>query len=203
MTGVELPKGTVTFLFTDLEGSTRLWDEHPGAMAPALARHDALLRQVIEGHDGHVVKATGDGVFAVFANAALAVGAAGAAQTVLHQEQWGPIGPLKVRMGLHTSEAEMREGDYFGSAVNRTSRLMSTAHGGQVLLSAATCALGREAAPHVVDLGEIALRDLSLPEHVFQLRVPGLPDRVPTVPRSGHLPRQSPQAAQLVRRPKR
>src|SRR6516225_1427022 len=101
----DLPTGTVTFLFTDLEGSTRLWEEHPESMNAALARHDQILRAAITAHDGIVVKSTGDGVHAVFVEATAAVHAARDAQLALLSEDWGDTGPLRVRMGLHTGPA--------------------------------------------------------------------------------------------------
>src|SRR6516162_7188656 len=168
----ELPTGTVTFLFTDLEASTRLWEEHPQAMKRALARHDEILREAIRAHGGHVVKTTGDGFHAAFTTGADAVAAAGRAQVELQEEAWGPTGPLRIRMGLHTCEAELREGDYFGSAVNRAARLMSVAHGGQVVLSAATAEVVVEAGFDVHDLGEHRLAGLSRPERVWQLCPP-------------------------------
>ena len=118
----ELPSGTVTFLFTDLEDSTRLWEAHPDAMRVALARHDELLSTAIEAHQGRVVKTTGDGVHAVFASVRDAVDAAIAAQCALCAEAWETTGPLRVRMGLHTGEGEQRRGDYFGPALNRAAR---------------------------------------------------------------------------------
>ena len=137
----KLPSGTVTFLFTDVESSTRLWEERPEAMKAALARHDRLLREVVEGHGGSVVKTTGDGVHAVFGSARDAVDCAVAAQRRLAVTDWGASEPLKVRMGAHTGETQLRDGDYFGSAVNRAARLMSIAHGGQVVVSATTAGL--------------------------------------------------------------
>jgi class 3 adenylate cyclase len=107
----ELPSGTVTFLFTDLEGSTRLWEEHPNAMRAALALHDELMRRAIESHDGSVVKTTGDGFFAVFATAGDAVDAAIDAQLALAAEAWPETGPLRGRMAVHTGVAEMRRLD--------------------------------------------------------------------------------------------
>jgi predicted ATPase/class 3 adenylate cyclase len=161
--------GTVTFLFTDLEGSTRLWEEHPEAMRAALARHDEILRDAVEGNSGSVVKTTGDGFHAAFATAHDALDAAVAAQLALSREPWDETGPLKVRMGLHTCEAELRDGDYYGGAVNRGARLMSVAHGGQVVVSAATSELVRGGSVELVDLGEHRLRDLGQPERVFQV----------------------------------
>ena len=168
----ELPSGVVTFLMTDLEGSTRLWDEHPAAMRDALARHDELLRGAIEARDGQVLKATGDGVVAIFGRAGDALDAAVAAQRVLAAEPWDTTGPLRVRMGLHTGEAQRRGDDYFGPVLNRAARIMSAGHGGQILCSAATSALVPDALPEGVglqDLGEHQLRDLDRPETIFQV----------------------------------
>ena len=173
----ELPSGTVTFLFTDLEGSTRLWEESPDAMQGALARHDELLRAAIEAHGGHVVKTTGDGFHAVFASVRDALGAAVAAQCALGAEAWEQTGPLRVRMGVHTGEGEQRDGDYYGPSLNRAARIMSAGHGGQVLCSRPTAELAGDALPEgcsLVDLGEQRLRDLSRPEVVFQVVHPEL-----------------------------
>jgi len=170
----ELPTGTVTFLFTDLEGSTRLWEQNPDAMQDALARHDVILRDAVAAHDGFMVKSTGDGVHAAFATAHDALEAAVASQLALGAEPWGATGPLTVRMGLHTCEAELREGDYYGSAVNRAARLMSVAHGGQIVISSATCEIVRETDVELVDLGEHRLRDLGRPERLFQVLHPEL-----------------------------
>jgi class 3 adenylate cyclase len=136
--GTPLPAGTVTFLFTDIEGSTRLWEQHPEAMRAALARHDALLTAGIQQHGGGVVKSRGEGdsFFAVFARASDALAAACALQQALLAEPWPVEGqPLRVRMALHTGEADLRGDDYYGPAVNRCARLRAIAHGGQVLLS--------------------------------------------------------------------
>jgi predicted ATPase/class 3 adenylate cyclase len=173
-----LPTGTVTFLFTDLEGSTRLWEEHPEAMKAALARHDELVRGAIEEHGGSIVKTTGDGAHAAFATAEAAVRAALGAQLALRDEPWPETtGPLRVRIGLHTGSAELRDGDYYGSAANRAARVMAVAHGGQVLCSQATADLVRDVLAEgtgLVDLGEHRLRDLSRPERVFQVAAVGL-----------------------------
>jgi predicted ATPase/class 3 adenylate cyclase len=172
-----LPTGTVTFLFTDLESSSRLWEEHPEAMKSALERHDVILRDAVEGHGGQVVKTTGDGVHAAFGRADDAVAAAVDGQRALDAERWAETGPLRVRMGLHTGTAEMREGDYFGAALNRAARLTSVAHGGQVVVSQATADLARDALPdgcELVDLGEHRLRDLSRAERVYQVTAGGL-----------------------------
>ncbi|HXY92986.1 MAG TPA: adenylate/guanylate cyclase domain-containing protein [Acidimicrobiia bacterium] len=177
----ELPTGTVTFLFTDLEGSTRLWQEHPEAMKDALARHDEILRVAITAHDGHVVKMTGDGAHAAFADATSAVRAARDAQVALAGEEWGETGPLRVRMGVHTGPAEARDGDYYGTAVNRAARLMSASHGGQVVVSLTTqeVLLDAGAGVDLADLGEHRLRDLSRAERVFQLRGDGIDQAFP------------------------
>jgi predicted ATPase/class 3 adenylate cyclase len=161
-------------LFTDLEGSTRLWEEHPEAMRDALARHDAVVRRAIESHGGQVVKTTGDGFHAAFATAPGAVDAAIAAQLGLMAESWSETGSLRVRMGVHTGSAEIRDGDYYGTALNRAARLMSVAHGGQIVVSLATSELIRDTGTEVVDLGEHRLRDLGHAERIFQVTHVGL-----------------------------
>jgi class 3 adenylate cyclase len=146
------PTGTVTFLFTDIEGSTRRWQDEPDTMRALLVDHDTIVREVIDNHHGHVFKHTGDGVAAAFSSASDAVNAAVDAQGRLR-------GVLPVRMGLHTGEAELRDGDYFGSTVNRCARLMSIASGGQVACSESTASLVRDR-DDLRDLGEHRLRDL-------------------------------------------
>jgi predicted ATPase/class 3 adenylate cyclase len=178
----ELPTGTVTFLFTDLERSTRLWEQHREAMQEALARHDRLLAEAVGAHGGRVVKGTGDGLHAVFSTADAAVGAAVAGQRALVAESWGPVGALRVRMGLHTGAAEARGGDYFGPVLNRAARLVGVAHPGQVVCSQATADLVRDSLPPqvgLVDLGRHRLRDLARPEVVFQLTHTELPNEFP------------------------
>ena len=118
-----LPTGTVTFLFTDIEGSTKLWEAHPEAMRVALARHDALLREAIVNANGYVFKTVGDAFCAAFASAPEAVAAALAVQLALHTEPWPEATPIRVRMALHTGAVESRDGDYFGPPVNRVARL--------------------------------------------------------------------------------
>ena len=173
----DLPSGTVTFLFTDLEGSTRLWEEHPEAMKAALARHDGILQAAVAQHDGHVVKTTGDGLHAAFSTVHEALAAAIEAQRGLTTEEWSGVERLGVRMGLHTGEADVRDDDYYGTSVNRAARLAGVAHGGQVVVSHATEELVRDLLPAgvaLMDLGEHHLRDLARPERVFQVCVPGL-----------------------------
>jgi len=166
--GVGAPSGTVTFLFTDIEGSTRLWQQDEAAMRAALERHDRILRVAIDGHGGYVFSTGGDGFGVAFARAGEAVAAAVEAQAVLAAEPWPEQTPIRVRMGVHTGEAEERDGDYFGPPVNQTARLMAVGHGGQVLCSQVTSAL---LSPDTMigDLGEHRLRDLSAPMRVFQV----------------------------------
>src|SRR5262245_6811751 len=129
-----LPSGTVTFLFTDIEGSTRRWEPHPAAMRAAVERHDGLLRAAIASNRGHVFKAGGDAFYAAVGRPADAVTAALAAQRALRAEPWeSAIAPMRVRMALHTGAAEERDDDYFGPPLNRVARLLALAHGGQVL----------------------------------------------------------------------
>jgi class 3 adenylate cyclase len=129
--------GTVTFLFTDIEGSSRMWEKSPEKMRTALARHDEILRSAIEAHGGHLFKTVGDAFCAAFPTAPEALESALSAQrALLVIEDWGEAGPLLVRMALHTGSAEERDGDYFGPPLNRVARLLSAGHGGQTLLSA-------------------------------------------------------------------
>lgn len=129
---------TTTFLMTDIEGSTRLWEERPGAMAAALEAHDSLLREAVERADGTVVKTTGDGVLAAFETPDRAVSAAIEAQLALASNDWPEIGSLRVRMAIHAGGAESREGDFHGPTLNRVARLLAIGHGGQVLVPADT-----------------------------------------------------------------
>jgi predicted ATPase/class 3 adenylate cyclase len=180
----DLPIGTVTFLFTDLEVSTRLWEVEPQAMGAALARHDEILRAAIAAHGGQVVKGRGDGVHAVFVTAADAVRASIEFQRLLGAESWRVSEPLRVRVGIHTGVAELRDGDYFGSTVNRAARLEGIAHGGQILASQATETLVRDELDEgvdLIDLGAHRLRDLSRAERVFQVAHPQLQQDFPVL----------------------
>ncbi len=156
-----------SFLFTDVEGSSRLWESDPDRMGEALAQHFRVLREEISSHDGTLVKDTGDGIFAVFPTARAAVAAAVSAQRVLAgSAEVGSGGPLQVRMGLHSGRAVQEEDDYHGSAVNRGARLMGIAHGGQVVISEATHSLACDDPPDgvtFVAVGEHRLYDLSRP----------------------------------------
>lgn len=178
-----IPSGTITFLFTDIEGSTQLWEQYPEAMKVALARHDTLLRQAIEAYQGHVFKTVGDAFCAAFPTAPEALAASIAAQRALHAEAWEET-PIKVRMALHTGVAVERDGDYFGQPVNRVARLMSAGHGGQTLISASTEQLLRGHLPanaQLRDLGERRLKDLVSAERIFQLWLPDLPADFPVL----------------------
>jgi predicted ATPase/class 3 adenylate cyclase/RimJ/RimL family protein N-acetyltransferase len=178
-----LPQGTVTFLFTDLEGSTRRWEAHPREMREALARHDAIVRGAVESHGGVVFSTMGDGMAAVFASAREAVRAVLAAQQGLGAVDWGEVtGPLAARMGLLTAEGVLGGEDYLNQPLNRCARLMAAGHGGQALLSGTTELLVREDLPDgcaLVDLGEHRLRDLARPVRIFQLAGPGLRAQFP------------------------
>ncbi len=166
------PTGTVTFLFTDVEGSTRLWENHPGEMRDALARHDEIVRSAIENHGGYVFSTAGDAFAAAFDGASDAVTAAINAQRGLETEPWPEATRVRVRMGLHTGEAQERDGDYFGPTLNRAARIMSAGHGGQILLGSSTSAATLSV--DLADLGEHRLKDLSDPERLSQVRIEGL-----------------------------
>ncbi len=166
----------VTFLLTDIEGSTAAWEEDARAMAVALARHDELVGQVITSRGGWLIKTRGEGdaTFSVFERPSAAAAAAVELQDAIGHEPWGLREPMRVRVALHTGEAELRDGDYFGRAVNRAARLRSLAAGGQILCSGATAELVIDTLPDdmvLTDLGMRQLRNLARPEHVFQLRL--------------------------------
>ena len=185
----DFPSGTLTFLFTDIERSTVLWERYGEDMRPALARHDVLLRSAVEDHGGRVVKTTGDGLMAVFENPVSAEEAALDAQRRLSSENWREITPdvLRVRMGLHSGEAQLRDHDYYGTTVNKAARIMDLGHGGQILLSAicASFVQGRLPGPVTLrDLGQHPLRGLRENEQIFQLLVPDLAGDFPPL-RSG------------------
>jgi class 3 adenylate cyclase len=176
MTG--LPSGEVTFLFTDVEGITKLWEQDAEAVQRTLARHDALLRTAVEAHHGHVFKTIGDAFCAAFASAQDAVQAAIEAQQALRRE----VPQFRVRMALHTGQAELRDGDYFGPALSRVARLLVAGHGAQVLLSKATAERIQPSLPdgtRLRRLGMHRLRDLTTRELIFQLNSPGLPSHFP------------------------
>jgi predicted ATPase/class 3 adenylate cyclase len=196
-----MPTGTVTFLFTDIQGSTRLWENEPEAMRGSLARHDLLLRQAILASGGSVFKTIGDAFCAAFATATDAIAAAVRAQQALSAEPWGQERsdarrvPLRVRMAIHSGAAEERDSDYFGPPLNRVARLLAAGHGGQTLLSLAAAELARDALPEGVSLGDLGqhrLKDLDRPEHVFQLLHPDLPVDFPPLRTLDSLPNNLP-----------
>jgi class 3 adenylate cyclase len=188
----ELPTGTITLLVTDIEGSTGLWERYPQTMPAAMDRHDTILREAIASGGGAVFRTVGDAFFAAFPTAAGALQTALDVQRGLFAEPWGaffaapapqPRAPaaqprIAVRMALHTSQVELRDGEYFGPPLNRVARLLSAGHGGQTLLCHNTAALVREILPPGVelrDMGAHRLKDLRQPIHIFQLVVDGLP----------------------------
>ena len=144
-----LPAGTVTFLFTDMEGSTQLLEARPDAYRVALARHHVLLQQAVDTHGGVVFETVGEAVYAAFVNPTDAARAALDAQLALQGEPWGELDRIKVRMGLHTGEVELQGRHYFGASLYRCARLMASAHGEQVVCSEVTAALVREGLPPV------------------------------------------------------
>jgi hypothetical protein len=173
----------VTFLFTDVEGSTRRWEADADAMRAALAAHDQVLRKAVEAHGGFMFKHTGDGVCAAFSSPRAAVGAAVAAQKKLE---------LPVRMGIATGEAELREGDYFGAVLNRAARVMGAGHGGQILLAESTAAI--LSGVELVNLGPRRLRDVPFAVGLFQVRAPGLRTEFPPLRALDTLPGNLPRA---------
>ena len=172
----------IAFLFTDLEGSTALWETRPEQMRDALTRHDEIISDAVAEAGGRVFKHTGDGVLAAFATAAEAAAAGSAAQRVLHAAEWGTIGPLTVRMSVDVGEVDVRGGDYYGAPMNRGARLMSSAHGGQIVLSAsAHQQLEHLAGVQIKNLGEHRFKGLGAPQQVFQLLVPELANEFPAL----------------------
>jgi predicted ATPase/class 3 adenylate cyclase len=191
------PTGTVTFLFSDIEGSTQRWERTREAMAAGLQRHDNLMHAAIEAHDGYAFKTIGDAFCVAFTLAADAIATALNAQRALAAEDFSAVGGLRVRMAVHTGHAEERDGDYFGPAVNRVARLLALGHGGQVLVSSATAEIVQDEMPaqsSLRDLGQHQLKDLARPEHVYELITDDLPSDFPSLrsleaPR-GNLPSQ-------------
>jgi class 3 adenylate cyclase len=176
---VEVVSRLITFVLSDIEGSTTIWDHEPEAMARALKRHDRIFEDLIGAHGGVHVRPRGEGDsrFAVFAEASAAVAAALAVQGAFRGESWPTRRPIMVRIGLHTGGAHERDGDYYGPEVNRCARVRSLARGGQILLSEATTSLVRDALPvgaSLRDLGQYRLRGLSKPERVAQVLHPDL-----------------------------
>jgi predicted ATPase/class 3 adenylate cyclase len=196
-----LPTGVVTFLLTDIEGSTRLWEANPDGMAEALARHDQLAARAVAAQGGVLLKTRGEGdsTFSVFASVSQAVAAAIGLQTALVGESFPEAIALRVRAAVHTGEAELREGDYFGSTVNRAARLRAIAHGGQILCAQSSAQLLEDRLPEgaaLRSLGSHRLQDLARPEAVFQLVHPDLPADFPPLRSLESLPNNLP--AQLT-----
>jgi predicted ATPase/class 3 adenylate cyclase len=190
-----LPSGTVTFLFTDIQGSTRMTQELGDRWPPLLQRHHAILRQAIEANDGVVFGTEGDAVFAAFGSAPRGVAAAIAGQRALAAEDWPDGTAIKVRMGLHTGEGTVSGETYVGIDVHRAARIAAAGHGGQVLISAATRMLAEANLPEGVtleDLGEHRLKDLSRPEHISQLVIAGLPSSFPPIRSLNEVPNNLP-----------
>jgi class 3 adenylate cyclase len=177
---IELPEGMVSFLMTDVEGSTALWEEAPTTMAPALAEHEAMIEEAVSANEGILLRERGEGdsTFSVFTDATAAVAAALAMQRALARKRWPTPRPIRVRAAIHTGEVSVRDRDYYGSVPNRCARLRAVAHGGQTVLSRPTRDAIQGSLPvgvALLDLGAHRLKDLSSPEHIYQLCHPELP----------------------------
>ena len=194
--GGPAPTGTITFLFTDIEGSTRLWEQYPLAMKGAFARQEAILRGAIQANGGYTYKMIGDAFQCAFPTALQALQAAIDGQRTIYSEPWpAEIGEVRVRMALHTGVTEEREGDYVGPLLNRVARLLSAGYGGQVLLTQSTYELLRDILPPGItlkDMGEHRLKDLQQPERIFQLSAPDLTSEFPPLKTLDTLPNNLP-----------
>jgi predicted ATPase len=177
----DYPRGTVAFLFTDIEESARRWEQHARPMAAAVERHFAILRSATAGHHGVLFKTVGDAAQAAFPTVPDAVGAAIAAQIAFREEDWGGLGSLRVRMAIHAGDATPQDGDYLAPSLNRLARLLGAGHGEQILLThaARTLATPLPAGYTLLDLGKHRLRDLLDAEPIFQVTGPNLPDTFP------------------------
>jgi predicted ATPase/class 3 adenylate cyclase len=191
-----IPSGTVSFVFTDIEGSTERWERDRAAMQSAVRRHDELVRSAIVEHDGHVFKTIGDAFCAAFWRPEDAAAALLDAQRRLADEDFSAVDGLRVRGAIHTGTADERDGDYFGPAVNRVARLLAIGHGGQVLVSGVSADLLQGSLPTQAtlrDLGEHQLKDLARPEYVYQLLAPGLQSEFPPLRSLDALPNNLPR----------
>ena len=178
----QFPTGIVTFLFSDIEGSTRLWEEHPEEMKTALAEHDGIMRSVLTRAGGYIFATGGDAYSVAFQEATNAADAAIRAQGELSRITVGGS-PVRVRIAINTGTADERDGDYFGPVLNRTARLLGAGNGGQLIVSLSTKELIQDTLPDrakLEDLGKHRLKDLSRPEQVFRLIHPSVPDDVTT-----------------------
>jgi predicted ATPase/class 3 adenylate cyclase len=190
------PSGTLTFAFTDIEGSAQRWDRNRRAMEDAVRRHDAILRAAIGARRGYVFKTLGDAFCAAFERPDDAVAAMLDAQRRLAAEDFAAVDGIRIRVAIHTGSADEHDGDYVGPVLNRIARLLFISHGGQVVVSGVTADLVRDALPRDVslrDLGEHRLRDLARPEHVLQLVAPDLPDAFPPLRSLSVLPNNLPR----------
>jgi predicted ATPase/class 3 adenylate cyclase/Tfp pilus assembly protein PilF len=195
----DLPVETLAFLFTDMEGSAKLWEQQPKAMPAVLTLHEAILRRAIETNAGRIFKTVGDACYAVFRSASEAFAAGLAIQRALYVQDWGQVEPVRVRMALHIGPAEKRNDDYFGLTLNRVDRLVQIGHGGQTLLSEVMAEQMRNVLPGDVelrDLGKHQLRDMAIPERIFQVVTPDLPSDFPPLRAMGMCPTNLP--AQLT-----
>ena len=189
MSGTCQPTGTVTFVFTDIEEGSKLWEEFPDAMRQATSVQDAILRQHFQAFQGSIFKTVGDAFCVAFPTATQAVESVFAAQCTLCKEDWPPQTHLKIRMAVHTGEVEHRDNDYFGPPLNRVARILATCHGGQILVSGVTQELVRDRLPSaasLIDLGEHRLKDLWRTERIFQLVGPDLPSKFPAIKSLNH-----------------
>ncbi len=188
-----LPTGTVTFVFTDIEGSTRLLQELGEGYRAVQAEHDDIMRAAITEESGIVVRTEGDSFFAVFQTPAQAVRAAVSAQRAIHDHDWPDGVELAVRMGIHTGEGTLGGDDYLGLDVNRAARIGAAGHGGQILVSGPARALVEHSLPEGVelrDLGSHRLKDLAHPERIYQVVIAGLPSEFPALRSHGRPPQQ-------------
>ena len=174
------PVGTVTFMFSDIEDSTRLWEEHPVLMAEVLSRHDEIVTSTVNGRGGFIFSWAGDGMAAAFQRAATALDAAIETQRRLHEEPWPAPLTLRVRMALHTGETQERAGNYFGPPVNRAARLLALAEGGQIVVSRPTVdVMGHHPQAELVSIGEHHLRGVPGTMQVFRVAAPGFAELAP------------------------
>jgi len=200
-----LRSGVITFGLTDVEGSTRMWEESPDLMMRALDQHDEVIGQAVDAHNGVSVKPRGEGDsrFLVFGDACEALRAVAQIQTRLACVDWVTPRPMRIRAALHTGTADLQLGDYYGPAVKRAARLRAIAHGGQTVMSHSTWELVRDRLPDEVtvrDMGEHGLKDLTGAERVFQLNVAGLPDHFPPLASLNAIPNKPPHPADRARR---